>query len=80
LGWEPGLCKHCPVPDILHANACPNMVLEARVVKRWLGLVRRIKVSAHCVLSHSKVDDPYVGCGQCHPEAAEILGQSHVAE
>ena len=72
--WEPELCARCPVPEILRANACPNMVLEARVVRRWFGLVHRVEVYAVCTKHEVEVDDPYVGCGHCHPEAARLFG------
>ncbi len=71
--WKPKLCARCPVPGILRANACPNMVLEARVVRRWLGLVHRVEVYAICTEHQVEVADPYVGCGHCHPQAATIL-------
>lgn len=64
--WRPELCKTCPVPGILLANACPNMVLEGRVVKRWLGLKREIEVYAFCTLKAVEVEHPHVGCGECH--------------
>lgn len=73
LAWEPKLCARCPVPSILRANGCPNMVLEARVVRRWLGLVRRVEVYAVCTEHHVEVTDPCVGCGHCHPQAAMIF-------
>jgi len=63
--WEPSLCARCPVPAILRANACPNMVLEARVGRRW-GLLRQVKVRAFCLLAMAKVVEPMVGCGRCH--------------
>jgi hypothetical protein len=71
--WEPKLCARCPVPAIRRANACPHMVLEARVVRHWLGLVRRVEVYAVCTKHQVEVEDPYVGCGHCHPRAATIL-------
>ncbi len=71
--WEPRLCARCPVPSILRANACPNMVLEGRVIRRWLGLVYRVEVYAVCTEYQVEVDDPYVGCGHCHSEGATIL-------
>ena len=71
--WQPALCSHCPVPSILRANACPHMVLEGRAVKRWLGLVRRVEVYAVCTEYQVEVENPYVGCGHCHPRAATIL-------
>jgi hypothetical protein len=63
--WRPQLCRTCAVPGILRANACPNMVLEGWVGRRWL-LVRRVNVKAHCTLTKQEVADPYVGCGRCH--------------
>jgi len=63
--WRPHLCKTCPVPAILRANACSNMVLEARVGRRW-GLLRQVKVQAFCLLTMEKVAEPMVGCGRCH--------------
>ena len=64
--WQPELCTHCPVPAIRRANTCPNMVLEARVNRRWLGLVRRVEVYAVCTEHQTEVENPYVGCGHCH--------------
>jgi hypothetical protein len=63
--WRPRLCFTCPVPAILRANACPNMVLEGWVGRRWF-LIRRVKVRAYCTLTRKQVDDPFVGCGHCH--------------
>lgn len=65
--WTTSLCKDCPVPGILRANACKNMVLEATVDKGFLGLKKHVKVTAFCTLSKKVVDEPYVGCGICHP-------------
>ena len=56
--WQPELCRTCPVPDILRANACPHMILEARVVKRWLGLRRAVRVWAYCVEHRVEVAEP----------------------
>jgi hypothetical protein len=66
--WKPLLCKTCPVPAILRANACSNMVLEARVVRKWL-LVKRVEVEAYCTLTRQRVADPMVGCGRCHEQS-----------
>ncbi len=71
--WKPELCARCPVPEILRMNACPNMVLEARVIHRWLGLVHRVEVYAVCTEHEVEVHDPHVGCGHCHPGAANLL-------
>lgn len=73
--WTPGLCQTCPVPAILRANACPNMVLEARIGRRF-GLLRRVVVEAFCTLTKEEVTEPMVGCGHCHEHrpGAGILG------
>jgi len=71
--WEPTLCARCPAPAILRANGCPHMVLEAQAIRRWLGLVRRVEVYAVCTERQVEVEDPYVGCGHCHPQAATVL-------
>ena len=72
--WTPKLCLTCPVPGILRANACPNMTLRAEVQSRLLGLSKVVKVSAYCTMSKQTVDEPHVGCGQCHPLPPEFGG------
>jgi len=64
--WTPGLCRDCPVPRLVRANACPHLVLEAKVIKTWLGLGRKVAVSASCTKTLQDVREPEVGCGQCH--------------
>ncbi len=64
--WTPGLCRDCPVPKIVRANACPHLVLEARVEKTLLGLGRRVAVTAACTKTLQDVAAPEVGCGHCH--------------
>ena len=64
--WKPGLCQTCPVPDILRANACPNLVLDARVSKRLLGIVQQVEVTGWCSEYFLDVDRPAIGCGHCH--------------
>lgn len=65
--WSSDLCRTCPVPAILRANACENLVLHASVERTWLGLRRRIAVRAYCTLSQQNVTEPHIGCGMCHP-------------
>ncbi len=64
--WIPDVCKDCPVPAIARANACENMQLRGRVAKGFLGFGRKISVEAYCTRAQRKVDEPEVGCGQCH--------------
>ena len=66
LPWKPELCETCPLPDILLANACPHMILDARVVKRFFGLKQRVEVSGWCKEHFLEVEHPHVGCGHCH--------------
>jgi hypothetical protein len=66
------------VPGILRANACPNMMLEARVVRRWL-FWRRVEVLAFCLKTLGRVEDPYAGCGECHLQRPGAQGLWAVA-
>ena len=74
--WAPRLCARCPVPAILRANACPNLVLEGAVAKRLFGLRRQVIVEAVCKKHLVRVAEPHVGCGHCHEERAgvDLLG------
>ncbi len=65
--WNSSLCRTCPVPGILRANACPNMVLSGTVVSSFLVFGKKMKVTAYCKLSQQNVIEPEIGCGQCHP-------------
>jgi|WetSurMetagenome_2_1015567.scaffolds.fasta_scaffold1533464_2 hypothetical protein len=71
-GWEPALCKTCPVPGIQLANACPSMVLQGRIDPGFLNLNRRVKVSTYCRRTLRSGFDPHVGCGECHLAINEI--------
>jgi hypothetical protein len=71
--WSPNLCAACRVPKIVLANACPHLVLEARVRRRVLGLVRSVEVSASCTRVLEPVAEPEIGCGHCHELPAPFL-------
>jgi hypothetical protein len=75
--WSPGLCRGCPVPKILAANACPHLVLDAKVVKTWGGLGRKVEASAACTKSLRDVDHPATGCGQCHEVLSQLTPPDH---
>jgi len=47
------------------------MELHARLTRRWLR--RRVEVEAFCTDQQVPVENPYVGCGHCHPRAAAVL-------
>jgi hypothetical protein len=66
--WQPALCRSCPVPGILRANACEYMELSARVSRSlWTAFRPRILVDAFCRKAERSVAEPHVGCGECHP-------------
>ena len=73
--WTPGLCRDCAVPRIITANACPHLVLEARVVKTALGLGRKVGVRASCLKTLQDVAKPAVGCGHCHEEIGRLASK-----
>jgi len=73
--WHPNLCKSCPVPGILRANACPNMTLTAWIGRRWL-VIKQVKVRAFCTLTRQPVAEPRVGCGHCHEERLRTLQET----
>jgi hypothetical protein len=65
--WSPHLCKTCPVPDIVRANSCEHMKINAFVARPFAAMFqRRVQVSAYCEKSQRKVSEPQVGCGGCH--------------
>jgi hypothetical protein len=64
--YTPDLCGRCRVPRIILANACPNLLLEARAVSGFLGFRRKVEISATCTRTLDPVEVPEIGCGQCH--------------
>jgi hypothetical protein len=74
--WTSDLCRSCPVPGILRANACPNLVLEGSVSRTFLGLRRMVKVSAYCTKSHKPVAEPHIGCGECHSIPTALIQEN----
>ena len=77
--WTADLCSRCPVPRIVMANACPHLMLEARVRARILGLGRRVEITASCTKSLETVTEPEVGCSQCHEELGRLGDNWEVA-
>jgi hypothetical protein len=68
LPWQPKYCFQCPVPDILNANASRDMELTLTVEPVFIGLGRRLKVTAYCLKHRIPIEDPYVGCPKCVAE------------
>ena len=46
--WRPKDCARCPVPDILRANASPDLHLTLTIKPVLLGFVRQMQVEARC--------------------------------
>lgn len=66
--WHPKLCETCPVPDILRANSCEYMRLNATINRSVFTLFQqRVEVDAWCEKTHQEVHNPEIGCGECHP-------------
>ena len=66
--WSRNLCRTCPVPSILLANACEFMTLQAEVGRPLAAaLQRRVRVTAFCKKTQRSNFDPHIGCGECHP-------------
>lgn len=70
--WQPRDCMHCPVPDILWANASPHLRLKARINKGFLGIGRHVSVTAICEKHDRVIEDPFVGCQQCAKERPNL--------
>jgi hypothetical protein len=70
--WQPSLCRTCPVPDILIANASGTLKLDGRVVKKFFGLSQHVEVEGWCSECFSIVPDPRQGCSNC----ARVRGPS----
>jgi hypothetical protein len=62
LRWHPSDCSKCPVPDILNANANPNLLLKLTAKARFLGFGRYLEVEAFCHGKPIPLEDAYTGC------------------
>jgi hypothetical protein len=67
LPWKPALCKTCPVPDILLANACEFLQLAPRLVRTLPFGKQQVQVRPYCTKTGRSGFDPHIGCGECHP-------------
>jgi hypothetical protein len=50
------------VPDILLANASPDLRLKLTIRPVLLGFVRQVRVEAWCEKHNIPIENPYVGC------------------
>jgi hypothetical protein len=65
-GWASNMCTGCPVPGILSANACENMKLKGKIHRPFPFLNKQVAVEAYCVKCECDVQEPHIGCGECH--------------
>jgi hypothetical protein len=73
--WKPSLCETCPVPDILMANGCENMVLEGKVIRPFFIGKQEVQIRAYCKKTNKRVTEPQVGCGECHILPPVFIGE-----
>jgi hypothetical protein len=62
LRWRSSDCAKCPVPEILLANASPDMELTLTIRGALLGFVRQMKIEARCLKHDLPIENPYIGC------------------
>jgi hypothetical protein len=72
MHWRPSDCSKCPVPDILNANASPNLDLMVTIKLRFLGLKRDVEVTASCAKHRVAIEDAFIGCPQCNAERPSL--------
>jgi hypothetical protein len=66
--WSADLCRTCPVPGIVRANACEYMQLRPSVTRPFgAAFQRRVQISTSCDKTHRAGFEPEIGCGECHP-------------
>jgi hypothetical protein len=72
--WSPDLCRRCPVPEVLRANACEFLQLRGSVVRPvGAAFQRRVRLTAFCEKVGRPVSEPEIGCGECHPLPPEFV-------
>jgi hypothetical protein len=72
LAWLPGDCAKCSAPAILRANSSPDMTLTLTIKRGFLGIGRRVELSAFCSKHMTAIDEPPVGCLQCNAERPSL--------
>ena len=72
--WKSSLCDTCPVPDILMANGCENMILVADVHRPFFIGKPEVRIRAQCKKTNQRVDEPHIGCGECHSLPTVFIG------
>ena len=72
--WDAALCRTCPVPELLQANACEFLRLHGVVTRPFATLFQaRVHISAYCDKVGRAVAEPEIGCGSCHQLPREFV-------
>lgn len=72
--WTSKLCSTCPVPGFQLANSCESIRYTATISRSVFNFFQqRVQVEAFCEKGSTKVSDPHIGCGQCHPKIEFIV-------
>lgn len=66
IEWKRAYCETCPVPGILLANACTEMVLIPRLGRSLPKLKQQVQIKTYCNKTGRAGFDPHIGCGECH--------------
>jgi hypothetical protein len=74
--WQRALCAACPVPNILLANACENLLLSGQVKRPFPFLRQTVNVEGFCTKTQRAVTEPRIGCGECHPLPLIFSGET----
>ncbi len=73
LEWSPKMCEQCPVPEILLANSCENLKLIPQLKRPLLFGRPQVQISAYCTKIDEAVNEPRIGCRECHPNLIEFV-------
>jgi hypothetical protein len=76
LAWKPSLCSTCPVPEIVQANACPHMNLIPSLTRPFPFVRQQVQIKAYCQKTQKNVNEPQIGCGECHPLPQVFTGEN----
>lgn len=73
LAWSANLCQECPVPEIKMANSCQHQKLTPSLKRPVFFMRPQVQVTAYCAKTEKNVNEPRIGCGQCHPNLSEFV-------
>jgi hypothetical protein len=65
--WLPHFCDNCPIPKINQANACGNMIFTPTAYRPMFIFKSKLTIAIYCNKCECNVNNPIIGCGQCHP-------------